>query len=345
MRVLFLNKMRDGGFRAFDYANNEGTRGAERTVLYLAEALARRGHDVVITCAGAPGLVRLGGIGVADPDVALTREYDVAISNNFANAFDGVSAPLKIVWTHNPGFSRPHLRVDFLAKLRHRPHLVHLSRYTQARSWFLPRASSAIIHHGMPDDLLALRKERSTPPPPVAVFSSYAGRNLRKVIAAWRDVVHPKVPAARLIVTSEVEPRHLAGLTEAELPALNIEIVGTLPWSQLMELLRSARVFVAPGHFQETYNLLSIEAAACGVPTVTMGIGALGERVVHDETGWIAGSITDMGAALVRILTDDALWLRYHKACLTHPDLLSWDQQAVEWESYIAEHTAEGSQP
>ena len=105
-----------------------------------------------------------------------------------------------------------------------------------------------------------------------------------------------------------------------------------------MELLRSARVLVAPGHFQETYNLLSIEAAACGVPTVTMGIGALRERVVHDDTGWIASSVADMGAALVRILTDDALWLRYHRASLTHPDLLSWDEQAAEWERYIAAH-------
>lgn len=335
MRILFLNKMRVGGFRAFDYANLEGMRGGERTVLCLAESLGQRGHDVVVTCAGAPGALPLGRITIADPDVARARGYDVAISNNFARAFDGVDAPIKIVWTHNPGFSPAHIKADFLAKLRHRPHLVHLSKYTQARSWFLPRAGETIIGHGMPAELLAQRKARDVPPPPTAVFSSYAGRNLSKVIAAWRDVVHPSVPGARLLVTAEVEAKHLGGVAIADLAQWNIEVLGTLPWSQLMELLRSARVLVAPGHFQETYNLLSVEAAACGVPTLTMGIGALRERVIHDETGFVASSVAEMGAALVRILTDGALWRRYHRAALGHPDLIGWEQRAQDWEDYM----------
>ena len=104
-----------------------------------------------------------------------------------------------------------------------------------------------------------------------------------------------------------------------------------------MELLRTARVFVAPGHWQETFNLLTVEAAACGVPTVTMGIGSLRERVVHDETGWIAGSNDEMGSALARILTDDAVWARYHKGCLSHPDLVTWEARAGEWETYFSE--------
>jgi glycosyltransferase involved in cell wall biosynthesis len=336
VRILFLNKMREGGFRGFDYANIEGMRGAERTVLYLADALGQRGHDVVVTCAGAPGIVERGSLRIADPATALSLDYDVAISNNFASAFDGVKAPLKIIWTHNPGFSRAHIAADILAKLRHRPHLVHLSDYTRARSWFLPRSGQTIIRHGMPSELLAQRAARISPPPPIAVFSSYAGRNLRKVIEAWRDVVHQRLPAARLIVTAEASPKHLAGLGDDNLKRLNIEIAGTLPWSKLMEVFRSqARVLVAPGHFQETYNLLAVEAAACGVPVVTMGIGALRERVVHDRTGWIAGSTHELGEALVRILSDDALWERYHRASLEHPDLVNWDDRARAWESYI----------
>lgn len=328
--------MRDGGFRAFDYSGIESMRGAERTVLYLAEALGARGHDVVVTCAGAPGSISRGGISIADPDAAVDRDYDVAVSNNFASAFDGVKAPIKIVWTHNPGFSRAHIRADFIAKLRHRPYLVHLSDYTRTRSWFLPRSGETIIRHGMPSELIAQRAARTVPPAPIAVFSSYAGRNLRKVIVAWRDVVHAQLPSARLVVTSEAEPKHLAGLSAAELARLNVEIVGTLPWSKLMQFLRQeARLLVAPGHFQETFNLLSVEAAACGVPTVTMGIGALRERVVPDRSGVIARSTKEMGSAMVRILADDALWLRYHQGSLAHPDLVGWDQRAIEWEAYM----------
>lgn len=332
MRILFLNKTRADEFRDFDYASLEGLRGAERTSLYLAEALGARGHEVVLTCAGAPDATRIGHVTVASPAAALAQSYDVAISNNFAKAFDGVAAPVKMVWTHNPGFARTHLKADLLAKWRHKPHLVHLSQYTRKRSWMLPRSGDTIIHHGMPADFLDARAARDAPPPPIAVFASYPGRNLRKVVRAWCDVVHPRVPQAKLIVTSDAQPKHLDGRTPAELRDSNIEIRGTVPWTQLMDLLRTARVFIAPGHWQETYNLLAIEAAACGVPTVTMGIGALRERVIHDQTGCIEPTIGKMGAAITRILTDDALWQRYHRACLSHPDLISWEQCADEWE-------------
>lgn len=334
MRILFVNMTRAGEFRPFDYKTFEGMRGAERTVLSLADALGRRGHDVVMTCPGAGEAVRAGSGVLCDPDVALARDYDVVVSNNFAKAFDGLKGdPVKVVWTHNPGYVRSHILADFLAKARHRPYLVHLSRYTLARSWFLPRSGQGIIHHGMPPELLAARQPRSAPPPPVAVFSSYASRNLSTVIAAWRDVVHPRVPEARLLVTSDaVKPKHLGGVALGELAGLNIEIIGTQPWDRLMEILRGARVFIAPGHWQETFNLLSVEAAACGVPTVTMGIGALGERVIDDKTGLIAATQAEMGGSIARVLDDDALWRRYHQGCLEHPDLVSWEQRAEEWE-------------
>jgi glycosyltransferase involved in cell wall biosynthesis len=336
MRILLLNKTRDGKFRTFDFSDIEALRGGERTNLYLAEALGARGHEVVLANASQGQGTRNGRVQVLDARAALSRDYDVAISNNYAHAFSGVRAPLKLIWTHNPGFSWNHVKADYAAKLRHRPYLVHLSKYTLGRSWFLPRSGQTIIHHGMPAELLARRSRRGAPAP-VAVFSSYAGRNLRAVIEAWRDVVHPKAPAAKLLVTAVVEPKHLGGVDAAELKRLNIEIPGTLPWTKLMDLLRESRVLVAPGHFQETYNLLSVEAAACGLPTVTMGIGALRERVVHDATGWIASSKNEMGEALVRILCDDDVWRRYHAQCLTHPDLVSWEDRAAEWETYIDE--------
>ncbi len=337
MRILFVNKTRSDEYRAFDYTSLEGLRGAERTVISLAEALAERGHDVAVTCGGVDGERPVGKIVVVGPHAAPARDYDVVVSNNFAKAFDGFKAPIKLVWTHNPGFSRAHVVADYVAKLRHRPYLVHLSQYTLGRSWFLPQSGRTIIRHGMPSALIDARSQRDRAPAPVAVFASYASRNLSRVIKAWRDVAHPRVPDARLVITSEVAPKHLAGMSATELAANNIEIAGTLPWTRLMELLRTGRVFVAPGHHQETFNLLTVEAAACGVPTVTMGIGALRERVVHDETGWIAASDAEMGSALARILADDEVWARYHKGCLSHPDLVTWQARASEWEAYIAE--------
>jgi glycosyltransferase involved in cell wall biosynthesis len=99
--------------------------------------------------------------------------------------------------------------------------------------------------------------------------------------------------------------------------------------------MKRVRVLVVPGHFQETYNNLVVEAAASGLPAVSMGIGALAERVLHGETGWVASSVREMGHAIVQVLSDEALWRRYHLACLKHPDLVSWDERAKTWEWYM----------
>lgn len=333
MRILFLDKKRKGGFRDFDFNDFEKLRGGERCVLSLAESLAKRGHYVVLASLPRRGNVTQHGVNIVDLNTALSEHYDVAISNNYAHAFDDTKATAKIVWTHNPGFSRAHLKADFLGKLRHHPYIVHLSKYTRNRSWFLPQSGNTIIHHGQPSCLLENRKERERAPAPIALFSSTPERNLAMVVKAWREVVHPQIPQARLEVTAEVEPKHVCRLPKNELEQLNISVVGTRPWSELMDLMRRVRVLVVPGHRQETYNMLAVEAAANGVPTVTVGIGALRERVLHEQTGWVATSVREMGSAIVRLLSDDALWFRYHRACLSHPDLVSWDDCAECWEA------------
>jgi len=336
MRIIFLDLERSGRPRQFDFSDAETLRGGERGLLYLAGALAKRGHEITVaTRDGAADIVQQS-VRFVSMASARSGVFDVAISNNYAFAFDGIHAPIKIVWTRNPGFSVAHLKADFLGKLRHRPHIVHLSRYTRRRSWFLPRAGSSIIHHGVPPELLGSSAPRTDVPSPVALFSSYASRNLSLVVDAWRRIVHPALPHARLEVTAEVAPKHANNLPDAELAASGIHVLGSLPWSELMERMRQSRVMLVPGHFQETYNNLAIESAAAGLPCITLGIGALGERVKHDQTGWVAGNVEDMGRSIVRVLTDDALWRRYHLNCFKHPDLVSWDDRAVTWENCFA---------
>jgi glycosyltransferase involved in cell wall biosynthesis len=335
LKILFLNKKRKPP-KEFDFSRIDRLRGVERTTLLLAEAMSARGHEVTVAALTRGASEICNGVELTDVQAAKARAFDVAVSNNLASAFDGIRARAKVLWVRNPGFSWTHIRMDYLAKLRHWPHVVHMSDYTLRRSWFLPHASQTVIRHGVPTDLLEARSLRTEAPEPIAVFSSVASRNLSLVLRAWRDVVHPKVPTARLLVTTNVEPHHLEGIVPNALPALNVEIKGSIAWPDLMDLFRKARVLLVPGHFQETFNSLSIEGAACGIPTVTMGIGALRERVIHDRTGWIAASETELGDATARLLTDDAQWMDYHRACLDHPDLVRWDARAAEWEAFLS---------
>jgi glycosyltransferase involved in cell wall biosynthesis len=50
------------------------------------------------------------------------------------------------------------------------------------------------------------------------------------------------------------------------------------------------------------------EAAACGIPSVTFGLGGTAEIIEHEKNGLIAGqSESDLVNSLERLLTDDNL--------------------------------------
>ena len=65
----------------------------------------------------------------------------------------------------------------------------------------------------------------------------------------------------------------------------SIQVKGQLPWSEGMEVLRSARAVVVPARSYETFGLVVVEAFAHGVPVVASRLGALAELVDDGETG------------------------------------------------------------
>jgi glycosyltransferase involved in cell wall biosynthesis len=87
----------------------------------------------------------------------------------------------------------------------------------------------------------------------------------------------------------------------------SVRVLGELPWSDCMDVLRSARLVVVPARSYETFGLVVIEAFAHGVPVVASRIGALAELVDDGETGALAapGDPDDLRKAL-GLLTDPA---------------------------------------
>lgn len=110
-----------------------------------------------------------------------------------------------------------------------------------------------------------------------------------------------------------------------------------VPHEELPEKYREARLFALPSLIGEGFGMTAAEAAACGVPTVTFGLGGTGELVLDGSTGMItepnAESLAD---GLMRLFADNDLVDRLgNKAQKRVEENFSWEVITEKFDSYF----------
>lgn len=328
-RIIFLDRTSPFTGRSL----REGPLGGIQSgTVFLAEALARRGHEVTaFTLTGET--VAFEGVTwrpLSELEASPGLTADLAISNNHVHLLQLVNAT-PVVWFRNrTSFSRLLKKKDLVPVFRLRPHAVFLGQYHRAitHPW-LPFASRRIIEHGVGEEFR--RAEAATAAPaPKAMFTSQPYRGLEWLVEVWESRIFPRVPEAELhVFTPKVrqaqtwlDARRDKGIIRRE----------SIPKAELARELQGARVLLFPGHQDETYCNAAAEATAGGLPIVTRGEGSLAERVREGETGFIAPESSAFAKAAVRLLSDDVLWMAQHRAALADPKIGSWDVRAREWE-------------
>jgi glycosyltransferase involved in cell wall biosynthesis len=304
--------------------------GIESSLVQLAEALARRGHDVAVFN-GVRSPRREYGVDWRPIEEA--RQYargDIGVAIASPKAFKGISFQSNIFWLHNPvKSSRIIRRNEVWPLLRARPLIVVLGPYhASGLPKWLPSQGMAIIHHGIHEDFFR-PEPADEAPPPRAIFTSQPYRGLDWLLDLWLEVKR-RVPAATFEVFAPKSQQAAANAARGSLDG--ISFAGSIARPALAREMRVARVHLIPGHRDETYCLAAGEATASGVPIVTLGIGSLSERVKDGQTGFLARSKDEFVAKTAALLSDDKLWLAMHRACLADASLTSWDKRAAEWE-------------
>ena len=92
----------------------------------------------------------------------------------------------------------------------------------------------------------------------------------------------------------------------------------------LIDELKNSKLFISPGHKTEVFCLAAEEARELCVPIVTMGYGALKERVEHGVTGYIARNKNEFIDYSVKILNDDFLYKKLKKNLFLKKNLRSY---------------------
>ena len=82
---------------------------------------------------------------------------------------------------------------------------------------------------------------------------------------------------------------------------------------KLIDDLKNSRMMLVPGHKAELFCLAAEEARELCIPIVTLGIGSLKERVIDNETGFIAKNEEEFAKYTLNLFNDNDLCMHLKK--------------------------------
>jgi glycosyltransferase involved in cell wall biosynthesis len=168
----------------------------------------------------------------------------------------------------------------------------------------------------------------------VGDYALFAGRlspekRVSVVLSAWARLSNP-IPL--VIAGGGPDREKLEKLFCAGNQGKNIYFVGSLPHTELMRVIKGARMLIFSSEWYETFGLTIVEAFASGVPVICSRLGAMEELVENERTGltFAAGDSRD--------LSEKVDW-----ACEHSEQLRNMGREARR--EYEAKYTAESNYP
>ncbi len=127
-----------------------------------------------------------------------------------------------------------------------------------------------------------------------------------------------------------------------------MSLYGPLAKREMVSVLEESRVLAYPNTFPETFCIAALEAQASGLPVVTTDSAGLTERVSDGIDGFLINGNPHEEAyqrafinRVVSLLEDDALWENQSRAAYRKSLSYSYEALAEKWERYFEEKLGE----
>ena len=298
--------------------NNSKLRGAELAIIHLSECLAQKGLEVVVLNNCKKDLI-INKVEYRNINYISTKiNCNYAIVNADANLFRHVNSNKNFLFSHSiQNFEKFIRKKQLIPFIKYKPIVLCSSKYHyNKRSFLTALFGKKIITPSIDSDFFSTDLPNKINKN--VIFYSRADRNGYLAIKIWKDLFSKYKLDQDFYVSSDLD------INEDQMKIYNIFKKDYLDKDKLIEFLKNFRILIIPGHKGETFCNVAEEAKALGIPIITLGYGALRERVQNNYNGFLCENITDFKAKILKLLQDDELYLRFKHNLIKDRGINKW---------------------
>ena len=322
--ILFIDNS-NSDFTGLDI-NTTKVRGTESSLILLAESLVKKNIYVkVLTKIDED--VLCNGVIYSNKNAHQETKYDLCVAISNANLFNKISAKKKVVWSNSLQPLEKFLRKKQLWPfLKHNPEVVTMCNYQfYKRSYLTSMYGKHMISLSVDPRFYNEKVDLEKIPNPYALNNVRSHRNLDWLIDIWTKSFNNKDGKAKLFIN----PNLIEYSDEMKESNIYERKFGSR--DDLINELRNTRVFAYTGHKSDIWVLTVEEAVQMCVPIVTYGIGSVEDRVIHNETGFIAKNDEEFAKYLEMLLFDDEFYNKIRRKMFKRRGFKNWDFIADIW--------------
>ena len=319
MNICFLDNNKVG--YTHDDLQKNLIRGAERAVINLALTLENLGHKITVLNHTKKKSYFKNVRWLNINEYNESEFFDIAITNNDFRCFDKVKSNKKVAISHSIQTIEKFIRKKQLVSyIKHKPKILLLSNYHKKKRSNLLRIFGSDIISWSVDDLF-LNTKLIQVDKKKAIFTSYIDRNLELLISIWKNYIFTKNKEIKLFITPHNKNFSNFNIFNRKFGNQN----------ELINDLISSKVLLVPGHKAELFCIAAEEARELCIPVVTLGIGALSERIKHNITGFIAKNEKQFAEYTLELFNNENKWNEIRNNLIKIRGISNWNKSAKDF--------------
>ena len=302
-------------------------RGAETVLINLSKELSNLGHKITVinNCYKSEIIDDISWKKIQSYNEKET--FDLAISNGDTRLFDKINSNKKILFSYSlQTFEKFIRKKQIFSYFKHKPKIVFLSDYHINNTSKITSLFGHIRVNWGIDELFINTELNNNIDNNLSTFTSRPDRNLDLLINIWNNHIYPKFNNGKLLITP---PTNQIDLSK------NIFLRNADSRIEMINDIKKSRIFLIPGHKAELYCLAAEEASELCIPIVTLGIGSLSERVIHDKTGFIAKNNEEFSDYTIQLYKNDDLWKQIRNNLIMMRGKNKWSNVASDFMSKV----------